>query len=84
MNGGAIVSVALVQPLACLAQVGEWRATEHVQWTELMLRSLGKTGFTQLDPAATGILFTNTLDERSSTANRVLENGSGVAVGDFD
>ena len=32
----------------------------------------------------TGVDFTNRLDEWSSAANRVLENGSGAAVGDFD
>ncbi|HLH52736.1 MAG TPA: FG-GAP-like repeat-containing protein, partial [Verrucomicrobiae bacterium] len=30
------------------------------------------------------IYFTNTLDHRTGEANRVLFNGSGVAVGDFD
>jgi hypothetical protein len=35
-------------------------------------------------PDETGIHFTNMLDERTGEANRVLFNGSGVAVGDYD
>src|SRR5438128_4012632 len=59
-------------------------AQGDVKWAELELAKEGKTGFTLLPPARTGINFTNLLDEWSSAANRVLENGSGVAVGDFD
>ena len=41
-------------------------------------------GFTLLSPEATGLRFTNELDEATGASNRVLYNGSGVAVGDFD
>src|SRR2546430_2303124 len=61
-----------------------WHAEGNVKWAELELPKEGKTGFTQLAPERTGIHFTNRLDEWSSAANRVLENGSGAAVGDFD
>ena len=44
----------------------------------------GKTGFTLLSPANTGVAFTNTLPDARSMANANLMNGSGVAVGDFD
>lgn len=44
----------------------------------------GAPGFTRMPPTLTGIQFTHRLDEAASAANRVLENGSGVAVGDFD
>ena len=54
------------------------------RWAELEVPRSGKTGFTLLSPEQTGINFTNTLDERAGEANRVLFNGSGVAVGDFD
>ncbi|MBI4659191.1 MAG: CRTAC1 family protein [Verrucomicrobia bacterium] len=55
-----------------------------MKWAELDLPKEGKTGFTLLPAAQTGIHFTNILDEWSSAANRVLENGSGVAAGDYD
>ncbi len=44
----------------------------------------GWTGFTLLPPTSTGVFFTNLLTDAESAANRVLENGSGVAIGDFD
>ena len=44
----------------------------------------GRTGFHLLPPEETGISFTNTLDLRAGEANRVLFNGSGVAVGDYN
>ena len=44
----------------------------------------GKTGFTLLAPETTGILFTNHLSDASAARNRVLQNGSGVALGDVD
>lgn len=44
----------------------------------------GKTGFTLLSPADTGVAFTNVLPDSRSMANANLMNGSGVAVGDYD
>ncbi|HTG45720.1 MAG TPA: VCBS repeat-containing protein, partial [Verrucomicrobiae bacterium] len=43
-----------------------------------------KGGFTLLAPSQTHVAFTNLLDAGASAANRVLNNGSGVAAGDFD
>src|SRR6185369_4700675 len=62
----------------------EWHTQENLKWADLEPPRLGKAGFTLLPSEQTGINFTNSLDEWSSAANRVLENGSGVAVGDFD
>ena len=42
------------------------------------------TGFRSLDPARTGLRFTNALAEASAARNRILENGSGVGLGDVD
>ncbi len=67
------------------AQEGpRWREVAGARWTDLIPSGSGKTGFSLLSPASTGVDFTNVLDEASSAANRVLEDGSGVAVGDFD
>jgi len=44
----------------------------------------GRTGFTLLKGAVTGILFTNLLDDEHSLTNRNLLSGSGVAAGDVD
>ncbi len=42
------------------------------------------TGFSLLAPESTAVQFTNLLSEASIAANRVLANGSGVALGDYD
>ena len=52
--------------------------------SSLKTSGLGKTGFTMLPAAQTGLAFTNNVDDWASAANRVLENGSGVAVGDYN
>src|SRR6516164_10661617 len=62
----------------------QWHPENGFRWTELNVPAGGKTGFRLLSPDETGIHFTNTLEERTGEANRVLFNGSGVAVGDFD
>ena len=62
----------------------EWHQESSFRWADLKVPSQGKTGFRLLSPEETGIYFTNTLDEHTGEANRVLFNGSGVAVGDID
>src|SRR5215472_9014246 len=62
----------------------QWHQEDGFRWAELKVPPGGKTGFRRLPPEETGIYFTNTLDVRTAEANRVLANGSGVAVGDFD
>src|SRR6266404_4035675 len=66
------------------AQESAGHTERHARWLDLPVPGQGKTGFEQLPPERTGIHFTNTLDEWSAAANRILEDGSGVAIGDFD
>jgi hypothetical protein len=66
------------------AQNLEWREFPGGRSAALTVPAVGKTGFKLLDPSATGLTFTNSLDEGASAANRVLLNGAGVATGDFD
>jgi hypothetical protein len=61
-----------------------WHAVENGRWAEMPVPPQGHTGFTLLSPAATGLEFTNWISEADGASNRVLLNGSGVAVGDFD
>jgi hypothetical protein len=63
---------------------GQWHADAGCRWTELEVPAQGKTGFTLVPAAASGLAFTNTLDELNGAANRVLLGGSGVAAGDYD
>jgi enediyne biosynthesis protein E4 len=76
-----ILCVALV---TSRAPAGEWHQEKGYRWAALEIGVAGKTGFTLLSPASTGIFFTNELDEAKGASNRVLYNGSGVAAGDFD
>jgi hypothetical protein len=41
-------------------------------------------GFALLNPADTGLRFTNRVDELAGASNRVLYNGAGIAAGDVD
>ena len=68
--------------LPCAAQM-QWHQEKGFRWAELPVPREGKPGFTLLPPEQTGITFTNPLDERAIAANRVLANGSGVAIGDI-
>jgi hypothetical protein len=45
---------------------------------------VGRDGFTTMTSGATGITFSNILADASAAANQVLQNGSGVALGDID
>src|SRR5271169_1390999 len=69
---------------ACAATELQWRADQGFRWAPLEPPKDGKAGFSQVPAETTGIYFTNTVDEAAGAANRVLNNGSGVAVGDFD
>ncbi len=80
---GILLSVAL-RPWPGSGKEREWHAENGFRWAELEIPKTGKTGFTLLPPDQTGIYFTNTLSAWEGAANRVLYNGSGVAVGDYD
>lgn len=61
-----------------------WHGAPESRWTSLEVSGPDQTGFTLLSPKQTGIEFTNILLEFSAATNRVLENGSGIALGDYD
>ncbi|MBL9136881.1 MAG: VCBS repeat-containing protein [Verrucomicrobiales bacterium] len=64
-----------------------WTTGSGFRSRALAVTSAGREptpGFTWITSATTGVVFTNHLDEAAGAANRVLENGSGVAVGDYD
>ncbi len=64
-----------------------WHEEPGVRWRALPVeRTAGgaRVGFSKMAAQFMGAVFTNSLDDLSAASNRVLENGSGVAVGDFD
>jgi enediyne biosynthesis protein E4 len=62
----------------------DWHDAGGFRWADLTVPAVGRTGFQRMTPEQTGLSFTNTLGEWEGAANRVLFNGSGVALGDFD
>ena len=62
----------------------DWQRDGEHQWVQLEDAGSGKPGFTLMDPARTGVQFTNTLSSRILISNKNLLNGSGVAMGDYN
>jgi len=79
-----LLVVAVASHLVWDCAAAEWHQEPGYRWDELNVPSGGKTGFRLLTPEETGITFTNILEERTGEGNRVLFNGSGVAIGDID
>ena len=62
----------------------EWKTGNGVRSTALAVPNTGKTGFTLVPVASSGIEFTNFLSRQRGQTNMVLWNGSGVAAGDVN
>ncbi len=54
------------------------------RWTAVTPAQPGRTGFTLLPAAQTGLHFTNTLSLETAAKNHNLMQSAGVAAGDFD
>ncbi|MBI2946560.1 MAG: VCBS repeat-containing protein, partial [Verrucomicrobia bacterium] len=80
--GGVLFAFMLHSTIA--APSVEWLKAEGYRAAQLSVPQKGQTGFAQVPAAATRILFTNYLSEARVAHNRVLDNGSGVALGDVD
>src|SRR5436190_448072 len=61
-----------------------WHSEAGYRWREVFPAPSEKIGFTLLSPGQTGITFTNHLSDVAAAQNRILQNGSGVALGDVD
>src|SRR5688572_20629758 len=62
----------------------QWQPGVGYRSAALVVPPTGKSGFTLLFSATTGVAFTNHLSDRTVASNRIYENGSGVALGDVD
>ena len=60
-----------------------WQTADGCRFVEIEPDGNGRVGFTRIPAAQSGVVFTNHLSDLGSK-NRILENGSGVAAGDFD
>ncbi|MBX3744621.1 MAG: CRTAC1 family protein [Verrucomicrobiae bacterium] len=65
---------------------GEWTEGDGFRLRPLAGRNAdpARVGFTRLSADRTGIRFVHRLDEADGAVRRVLENGAGVAAGDYD
>lgn len=62
-----------------------WQEIPGARWTPIQpVASSPRPGFNVIPSDASSIAFTNHLAEASAANNRILENGSGVALGDVD
>src|SRR5204862_403444 len=59
-------------------------AQEGFRVTELRVQSSTKPFLTRLDPANTGVYFSNYVSEAKQLENSLLADGAGVAAGDVD
>jgi len=62
----------------------EWISIPGGRIRPLPALGTGRTGFTELTPAQTGISFTNQLGNNRGLTNQIYLNGSGVAAGDVN
>ncbi|HEY6226256.1 MAG TPA: CRTAC1 family protein, partial [Verrucomicrobiae bacterium] len=77
-----LLSVAIV--CAHAAAPLTWQSFNGGRAAPVNLPTAGKSGFTLLPPAQTGITFSNVLSLERYTTNQIFLNGSGVAAGDID
>src|SRR2546426_6137056 len=76
----SLISIGFTPSVAEL----NWQPGTGCRWSELSVSKNGKSGFSLLNAADTGLLFTNFLADDHSLTNRNLLSGSGVAAGDVD
>ena len=62
----------------------EWKRDETGRSAPVQPPSSGRSGFTLLQPTATGVSFTNILTGQRAAENQVRLNGGGVSAGDVD
>src|SRR5436190_11204405 len=62
----------------------DWQMADGYRFAEVKPQGAGHVGFRRVPSSQSDVTFTNHLSELESLSNRVFENGSGVAAGDFD
>jgi hypothetical protein len=80
---GALVLLWLMVACAPERPTPSWNEGDGFRWRELVVAA-GEPGFTRMDGRASGIDFENTVSDSLLARNRILGQGAGVALGDFD
>src|SRR6266853_6051406 len=81
------IGVSLAFSMAILAGglwAADWEPGEGCRSRALPVPASGKTFLQRLEPATTGIHFTNFLSEEKALENSLRTSGAGVAAGDVD
>src|SRR5215471_15839526 len=82
--GFLLLLAGFSSPTLIAQEQQHWNEENGFRWADLAVPQNGKPGFTLLNPEQTGLAFTNLLLEFSGATNRILHNGAGVALGDYD
>ncbi len=61
-----------------------WHEEPGYRWRDLQVGRRGTAGFTALEDQRTGVRFSNHVGDSLLLGNRILGQGSGVALGDVD
>lgn len=84
MLRSTIVGGVLLTLFGCGARIEPWHEEAGYRWRTLLPTRGGDPGFTVMSPSRTGITTKNDISDDALAANRLLLNGSGVALGDVD
>lgn len=80
----ALILFVMAQQYCTIDNTFKWHEEEGYRWAELTVPRFGEAGFKLISGADLGIKFSNTVTRESIFDNRVVLNGSGVAIGDVD
>ena len=81
---GIVMALAALILLPIHLFARDFQPAEGHRWKPLPHATAHGPGFTRLNPAQLGVIFTNVLSDARSITNRNLLSGAGVALGDFD
>src|SRR3954471_11200818 len=85
--GGTSAYGSVIILLLCSTGVqsaSRWEQGSGFRRAALTVPTGGKTGFTSLPAARTGLSFSNVLSDEKAAENQIRLIGSGVALGDVD
>ncbi|HEY6226387.1 MAG TPA: VCBS repeat-containing protein, partial [Verrucomicrobiae bacterium] len=84
MKTHCVFPIALLALRCSFLNAAEWHQEKDLRWRELPNFGGAGAGFKLLNAEETGAKFTNVVSGLAIARNRVVENGAGVALGDFD
>lgn len=83
-GGRRVLAVILASTAWAGLGAPAWQSGPDFRYAPVGFSTNAQAGLTLLPPAASGLAFTNLLSDAGGARNRLLEIGSGVALGDVD